>query len=421
MSKAPEQSQFDAYLQAFFEKRPAMHQFGVLANVVVLPDHPVGATVLLHTLHEWAHSQLSDTPLGLTLQLMGKLAANVQRSIVPHLSDSLAELRSKGELAPDLHRDLFAFGRCDDPARIPAAFEPYWRQLSEQAPLARAVRGFDVLTRRWFRLLAKWHMTQEVFAIACSHSVATGLMPDDSEIVEELCDLLGITRSSIRSELSNVADQQLHELMERGDIYGTAAEFYSVTAQASRPFATLVLALAASAFPYHACDLIDMPDHEFERWIEGGALDIEKRLRRLEPYAEFASGFEDDPSVAAELLEVASDGLHAPSALCGESHLFGAWTRRFLWGSTLFQDAVDDRVERFLNGDVLEQHKEHFDIDRRSDIRMSVNTPNYLFERDRRIICPPGVRPSFEMNFADTFAVYRTVDLLRILRERFDG
>jgi hypothetical protein len=407
---------YKACLEALFRRDRPSYRYAILPNAIVIPDRPADQELILHVLHEWAHAQLSNTPLGLTIQLLRKLAGLIQRRIFPPLSETLSEMYRANLLDRESYVELFCFGRTPRDTALQQRLIEGWRARMALPDMMLWIDGFDTLCARSRRLWDRWRLAQELVALGWSQSIALGTIEDEASVLEQVTQRLNI--QSDKDGLRKAAQHQSTQLKAESSLYGRAQRMFDeFTVRGGASHAPLIAALAATHFHYPSCHLVDMSESHFDEWLRDGRLNPTVRLERLLPYAQMAARFPSEPHLGPELLRIACGDLPTLSPLDEQSKFFGAWTRRFIWGSRLFESCVDQPASEFIVGDALIANQK-LDHDHSQDFKMfEVNQPAWVFEKDRVVEVSKAGEYAFQANLIDAYELERTSLLLSTLRK----
>lgn len=227
--------------------------------------------------------------------------------------------------------------------------------------------------------------------------------------------------AKIKSSLRDVA---LNERRMRGAGLATSDRrgldaMERVVETTGMPDATWIAALAASHFPYQACDLIDMSENEFSQWVQSGGLATDVRLNRIvaDPsplkavICRVVSGAQLTEPLMLDVLELANGG-PLPNPISLDSHIYGKWERDYLWES--------DMASRFfarhsicpsgIGLDLLHT----LDNDMTRSFLMSDGwIPPTIFLDERRVVGPNDDEAArARRRFIDAYEIERTESLL---------
>lgn len=428
---------FGACLKAYnLTPRAASFHYDLLGNFLFVPFPALSPGHIFEYVHELAHAQLGNGVLGMTLQTLGECLAYAEKELIPYFQTALGEIRSLPNVGSELYRDLLLFG---EPRRGLEAFPPKARSLviGSVTKSYRALKtdprfdlfssGFSRMHIRVMQIIIAWERLQEGIAVVSSLELATShnLNDDDSweaEAVRRLTTLWTETpKPDWPRRLADVArlEQERWDSGRRCDPkYLEGYRLCRETSKIGGFQGVWIAALAASHFPYHACDLLDADKKTFDGWLLSGPLDFEARLRRIveEKVAlQNASHLVQTSNALSnelktELLKIANGGCETPP-ISKKAVRFWSWQRDHLWNSRTMGNLIKANDGTF--GKEYDVLMAELDDDRRNDFAIPTKWEPPIIVVDQRIFANSESEKSrAKRRFVQAYEVGRTAKLL---------
>lgn len=432
---SPEQV-FPSYFTAFRLYNPESGaRYHPFVNFIFAPHPTPNGDYLFDFLHEFAHAQLQNGVLGLTLQLLHKLPAPIEKTLFSSLRERMVSLRFGARDQELLFKELFLFGdpRSICSSRISSILSD--TQIRELRDLlgSHAFRTrwhvFDLINERRKALHRRWKILHEGFATFVSIEIACGEDEFSNEIRARVTDNLfpGMKDETKRDLFCKVAD--LARLVRRRKLsVKTAHSSYTKGFQLierlremhSSTFVAMVAVLAASHFSYPSFPILDAPKGVFDSWLSG-VLNPLNRMTYLFENPDLLKPFAD-PKLTPEALPVLMTGLiHSfPDFSCVPSTAFGEWAVNNLWGSALYAKAFDEPP--LATARVALQNYQGLFVENRSEIfsHGEIFFPTLLFADGTVTQEDKNLRWAFFSNFVDFYEVERSSRLLLTLSAACD-
>lgn len=432
---SPEQV-FPSYFTAFrFFNPESGVRYHPFVNFIFSPTPVPNEECFFDFLHEFAHAQLQNGVLGLTLQTLHKLPAKIEKSIFSCLWERMVSWRLGGRDQETLFKEMFVFGEPRSISGSQISSILLNSQIRELRDLLRshAFRTrwhvFDLINERRKALHSRWKILHEGFAtflsieIGCGEEefsyetrerVAKSLFPaiKDETKRELFCKVGDIARLVRRRKLSVKTP---HSSYTRGfQTIERLRELHRST------FVAMVAVLAASHFSYPSFPILDAPKEVFDSWLSG-PLNPLNRLTYLSENPELLRPFAD-PDLTPEALPSLMIGLIRgfPDFSPVTSTTFGEWSVKHLWGSSLYARAFDEPPLTPARS-VLQNYQESF-AENRSEIftHGEMFLPTLLLADGTVIQDDENVRRAFFSNFVDFYEIERTSRLLLTLSAACD-
>jgi len=363
-------------------------------NYVHWSDTPSLSSALYNYFHEYSHAQLNNGVLGLTLNTLQKIPAHLEKLLFPVLSGILKAADTSGEQGQRLYRDLFVFGHplqgwlSSDEARSLIGLQRLneFHATLHLDPMSHHRRVFRELNYRRRLMYSEWEELHEAFATF--NGIMIAVSDEDwyrdirkTTIVRFAPGFSEKGREALEQELKCLAEERANEYLRVKNPKSIYARGYQAMLPIfnahEHPAAVHVAALVASHFPYHCCNLLDMPEQEFEQWtVGGGALSPKARFKLIANEPNCLS-----PAMNAlrtrgtlsetemrPLLEMLLSGITYVPLPGEDSKLFGAWERRYLWDSKLFTGVLGTTATQHFGADGM-RLSQRFDEDKSWDFR----------------------------------------------------
>ncbi|MBL9168592.1 MAG: hypothetical protein JNN07_12685 [Verrucomicrobiales bacterium] len=378
-------------------------------------------------LHEFAHAQLQNGVLGLTLQLLHKLPAPIEKMLFQELRQAMLSWRNGSPEQKRLFRELFLFGEPREGTDLQTQMALSdglihdVRELLNQNPFRTRWQVFELINERRTRLHNRWKILHEGFATFVSVEVACGESEFSHEIRERVVERLipGMSeeaRGQMFREVREVAQRTSRRRLSVRNPHSSYTKGFQLIErlrEAHRsPFVAMVAVVAASHFAYPAFSILDVSRDVFDSWVSD-ALNPLKRLTYLIENPNLLRPF-SDPSLTTEALPVLMTQLlrRFPDFPQVQGMPFGTWAVDHLWGSATFSRAFDQPPLATAHV-ALEKYQQLF-CDDRSEIfsHGEVFFPTLLFADGTVVQNDENLRRAFLSNFIDFYEVERTSRLL---------
>lgn len=427
---SPEQV-FPSYFTAFRLLNPdngiRYHPF---INFIFTPAPELNEECLFDFFHEFAHAQLQNGVLGLTLQLLHKLPAPIEKLLFGEIWERMSALQLAGDMQKRLFKELFLFGapRTIDMAEVQSAIgdssvrEFYF--LLTGAAFRDRWSVFELIGARRKALHTRWKILHEGFATAMSIEIARGETEFGCEIRQRLTTSLfpeagANDHQALFSAVAKLADSVRHRKVSVTTPHSSYTKGFRMIERLRlehrSAFVAMVAVLAASHFSYPSFPILDVSTPVFDSWLSG-ALNPLQRLAHLienphllKPFGSSELTPEELPSLMVNLIR--SFPNYAPQS----GMTFGEWAVTHLWGSPLYSSVFDTPPLQCAKSS-LDDYQRLF-----SEDRSEVFVHGEFFIPT--LLLPDGtvrqddieVRRGFFGNFVDFYEIERTSRLLSTL------
>jgi hypothetical protein len=414
--------EFEAFHRAFktLSQSNAFH-YDLGGNFIYSPSETINIDDAFDLLHEYVHSQVGNSILGMVLQTLAECCSILEKFLFAEMRGSLECLNSHGN--DEAYRELYLFGSVrsrsvsyQERVRIQHAVKGVWKSTR----ISSLASAFERLRGRFVKLCKAWELIHEAAAVSTSIN-ATSSFVRSNEYLERFYQSCGLRDLDSTSQSIDRTARQSKARYDRdlavSRMYSEARRLGDKAIKVGGIEALWAAVLAAGHFDYCSCNIVDMNDHDFDIWIND--VGFTNRFRRiLEQETElvnateqiFNSGNIDNTTMIA-ILDVARGKKRTQSMNSIEN--FWEWEKTRIWNSDLMKlvGPID-----FQGADLFE-NTDKYDDGKVDDFRIPENwIPTVITSKPQILFSEQDEARRTMRRFIQCYEVKRTISLIDYLR-----
>jgi hypothetical protein len=414
--------EFEAFHKAFrtLGKSNAFH-YDLGGNFIYAPSETIDVDDAFDLLHEYVHSQIGNSVLGLVLQTLAECSSIVEKFLFAEMLPSLEKLQQSGD--QEAYRDLYLFGlirgrsvRFQDDSRIRLAVKGIWQSTKTTDLIA----AFERLRGRFIKLCRAWELIHEVAAISTSINATNSFVRYNEHLTGFFtgCGLRDL--DSTAHSIDRTASQSKSRY-DRGlavsCMYSEARRLGDLAIGIGGIDGLWVAVLAAGHFDYSDCNIVDCNEHDFDGWLAG--VDFTSRFRRIvDQETELRKASEQirncanmDNATMTKILDVARGAKRTRAIDSVEN--FWEWEKTRIWNSDLMK--IVGEID-FRGADLFENTAK-YDDGKAEDFRIPENwIPVVITSKPQVLFDDPEEARRVIRRFIQCYEVKRTTSLIASLK-----
>lgn len=417
-----EYGEFEAFHRAFktLGQSNAFH-YDLGGNFIYSPSQCIDIDDAFDLLHEYVHSQVGNSILGLVLQTLAECCSILEKCLFAEIRGSLEYLKLHGN--HEAHRDLYLFGSIrsrsvgsHERANIREAFNGIW----ESTKYSKFASAFERLRGRFVKLCKAWELIHETAAVSTSIN-ATSSFVCSNEHLTKFFGACGLRDPDATSQSIERTARQSKARYDRGlavsRIYTEARGLGDKAIAVGGIEALWVAVLAAGHFDYSTCHILDMNEHDFDTWLD--SVDFVNRFRRIvEQEIELRKASEqilDSGNIDSHTMTAILDIARAEKRNQSVNSIlnFWEWEKSRIWNSDLMK--IVGTID-FRGADLFE-NTDKYDDGKADDFRIPENwIPTVITAKPQILFSQQDEARRTMRRFIQCYEVKRTFSLIKYVR-----